>query len=125
MRNAAAHRRFFDGTGNNQDWVEDGAQATQLQRRKDSNVARLFRAYPSKPSKGYFRAYVPGVGTPFSDIGEAQSRSMGAAFGAGGDGRINFGLLHVINAVHSKKPWKICPRLPITEHCPANETPTP
>jgi hypothetical protein len=92
---------FFDGTGNNQDWVEEGAQATQLQRRKDSNVARLFRAYPDEPSEGYFRAYVPGVGTPFEDIGEAQPRSMGAAFGAGGDGRINFGLLHVINAIHS------------------------
>lgn len=92
---------FFDGTGNNQDWVEEGTSATQLQRQKDSNVARLFRAYPDKPAEGYFRAYIPGVGTPFREIGEEKPESLGAAFGAGGDGRINFGLLHVLNAIHS------------------------
>lgn len=92
---------FFDGTGNNQDWVEKGASGTQLQRRKDSNVARLFRAYRDAPSEGYFPAYIPGVGTPFDKIGEAEPQSLGAAFGAGGDGRINFGLLHVLNAIHT------------------------
>jgi hypothetical protein len=91
---------FFDGTGNNQDWVEEGTRGTQLQRQKDSNVARLFRAYRDAPDDGYFRAYIPGVGTPFDEIGEAEPRSLGAAFGAGGDGRINFGLLHVVNAIH-------------------------
>lgn len=92
---------FFDGTGNNQDWVEAGATGSQLQRRKDSNVARLFRAYRDAPSEGYHPAYVPGVGTPFDKIGEDEPQSLGAAFGAGGDGRINFGLLHVVNAIHS------------------------
>ena len=38
---------FFDGTRNNQDWADPAlGGATQLARKKDSNVARLFRAYP-------------------------------------------------------------------------------
>lgn len=91
---------FFDGTGNNQDWREPQTASTQLQREKDSNVARLYRAYFDDPADGYFRAYIPGVGTPFKDIGEHEPRALGAACGAGGDGRINFGLLHVINSIH-------------------------
>jgi hypothetical protein len=91
---------FFDGTGNNQDWKEPTASSTQLQREKDSNVARLYRSYRDDPLEGYYRAYVPGVGTPFDRIGEMEPRGLGAACGAGGDGRINFGLLHVINSIH-------------------------
>jgi hypothetical protein len=38
---------FFDGTGNNQDWADPALDgATHRARRKDSNVARLSRAYP-------------------------------------------------------------------------------
>jgi hypothetical protein len=108
---------FFDGTGNNQDWVENTPvnwrtglarwwnghkpnTLTQLQRRCDSNVARLFRAYRDDPYDGYFRVYVPGIGTPFPDIGEDEPSGWGAAFGAGGDGRINFAMLSLINALH-------------------------
>lgn len=108
---------FFDGTGNNQDWVENPSvnwrqglldwwskkprnTLTQLQRRCDSNVARLFRAYPDNGLEGYFPAYIPGVGTPFKDIGEHGPSGLGAAFGAGGDGRINFGMLHVLNSMY-------------------------
>jgi Uncharacterized alpha/beta hydrolase domain (DUF2235) len=96
---------FFDGTGNNQDWVEPGYGQTQLQRHKDSNVARLFQAYRDDDLNGYFPIYVPGVGTPFPKIGEVDPASLGAAFGAGGDGRINFGLLQVINSIY----WSISP----------------
>lgn len=91
---------FFDGTGNNQDWVEPGLGQTQLQRQKDSNVARLFRAYRGERLDGFFPIYIPGVGTPFPQIGEEKPASLGSAFGAGGDGRINFGLLQVINALY-------------------------
>src|SRR5260370_14132439 len=60
---------FFDGTGNNQDWEgPEFTGGTQLQRKKDSNVARLYRAYPNKRLEGYYPYYVPGVGTPFPDI---------------------------------------------------------
>lgn len=91
---------FFDGTGNNQDWVENGFTATQLERHKDSNVARLFQAYRDAPDDGFHRMYVPGVGTPFDKIGENEPSSLGAACGSGGDARINYGLLHVVNAIH-------------------------
>lgn len=109
---------FFDGTGNNQDWVENPSvnwrkglinwwnekpanRLTQLQQRSDSDVARLFRAYRDDPQEGYFRVYVPGVGTPFPEIGEDEPDGLGAAFGAGGDGRINYGLLHVLNSMYA------------------------
>lgn len=92
---------FFDGTRNNQYWADPAlGGATQLARKKDSNVARLFRAYPDEPLEGYYRAYVPGVGTPFLDIGENGASMLGMGFGAGGDARIVFGLLHVLNAMH-------------------------
>lgn len=108
---------FFDGTGNNQDWVENADvnwrkglvhwwtnkprnNLTQLQQRCDSNVARLFRSYPDEPTEGYYPVYVPGVGTPFKEIGEDEPSGLGAAFGAGGDGRINYGMLHVLNSMY-------------------------
>lgn len=109
---------FFDGTGNNQDWVENPSvnwrkglinwwnekpanRLTQLDQRSDSNVARLFRAYRDEPLEGYFPVYVPGVGTPFPEIDENEPEGLGAAFGAGGDGRINYGLLHVLNSMYA------------------------
>ncbi|MBN3808138.1 DUF2235 domain-containing protein [Paraburkholderia sp. Ac-20347] len=92
---------FFDGTGNNQDWEESGkGSGTQLALKKDSNVARLFRAYPADDLNGYYPAYIPGVGTPFAAIGEEGESSLGMGFGAGGDARIVYGLLHVLNAMH-------------------------
>ncbi|PCE27316.1 hypothetical protein BWP39_02130 [Paraburkholderia acidicola] len=97
---------FFDGTGNNYEW-DDGdkchvaAGGTQLERRKESNVARLFAAYPAATPRGsYFRIYVNGVGTPFKSIGEDLPALTGMAFGGGGDGRINFGLLSVLDSIH-------------------------
>ena len=91
---------FFDGTGNNQDWVEPGQSQSQRDRKKHSNIARLMSAYPNTPENGHYLIYIPGVGTPFAEIGEIKPESLGEAFGAGGDGRINFGLLHVINSIH-------------------------
>ena len=47
---------FFDGTRNNEDWNDEDdchvGSGTQLQRRKESNVARLFYAYPDDPLRG-------------------------------------------------------------------------
>ncbi|MGY1426570.1 T6SS phospholipase effector Tle1-like catalytic domain-containing protein [Lysobacter sp. A289] len=91
---------FFDGTGNNARWVEPGTVGNQEARRKDSNVFRLWAAYPDNPTAGLFRSYVPGVGTPFSEIGEHEPADLGMGFGGGGEGRIVFGLLQVLNAMH-------------------------
>jgi hypothetical protein len=93
---------FFDGTGNNQNWEEFGkGRGTQLTFKKDSNVARLYRAYPADNLKGHYPMYIPGVGTPFSAIGEEGTSSLGMGFGAGGDARIVYGLLHVLNSMHN------------------------
>lgn len=96
---------FFDGTGNNQDWddadgCEPGLGMTQRMARKDSNVARLFRAYPERTGEGKFPLYVPGVGTPFPDIGEDSYATFGPSMGRGGDGRINYALLNVLDFIH-------------------------
>ncbi|NBA97757.1 DUF2235 domain-containing protein [Pseudomonas sp. R5(2019)] len=96
---------FFDGTGNNYEWDDADdcqvGQGTQLSRRKESNVARLFFAYPEDPARGYYRTYISGVGTPCIPIGETEPARFGMAAGEGGDGRINYGLLSILNAVHS------------------------
>jgi hypothetical protein len=92
---------FFDGTGNARDG--NGNPDPQWQHkagRKHSNVARLFDAYPDDKLVGSFPMYVPGLGTPFPDIGEDEPAVFGNAAGEGGDGRVNYGLLHVFNAAH-------------------------
>jgi hypothetical protein len=93
---------FFDGTGNNQNWSgPEFTGGTQLQRKKDSNVARLARAYPDDKDNGFYPYYVPGVGTPFPGVGEDLARDKaGMGFGAGGDARIVFGLLQILNAMY-------------------------
>lgn len=90
---------FMDGTGNNWEWIEEGQTLTQQQRQKDSNVYRLFKAYPDDAYRGFFRIYVPGVGTPFEKIGDDDPGALGGGTGAGGDGRINFALLQVLNSI--------------------------
>lgn len=83
---------FFDGTGNNRYEHESI--------RKDSNVARLFRAYPDEPSDNKFRIYIPGVGTRFPEIGEESPAATGMGFGGGGEGRILFAILMMMNRVN-------------------------
>lgn len=92
---------FFDGTGNNARWVEPSTSGTQEVRRKDSNVFRLSAAYPDDPAAGCFRFYIPGVGTPFPEIGEHEPDGLGMGFGGGGEARITFGLVQVLNAMHA------------------------
>jgi len=94
---------FFDGTGNNEKWVEDGHTQTQRLRNKHSNVARLFDAHLNEPANGFFRYYLPGVGTPFEDIGDTTEKlyeNFGMGFGYRGADRINYGIVSVLNAVH-------------------------
>ena len=59
---------FFDGTGNNRDrdYVE-----LPPEKGKHSNIVRLFHSYRDKWNQGYLRYYIPGVGTPFPEIGDS------------------------------------------------------
>lgn len=83
---------FFDGTGNN---MQD-----HYPKHGHSNVVRLYNAHPDKRAEGYFAYYIPGVGTPFPQIGEASYSKLGKAAALGGEQRINWGLVQVYNAVH-------------------------
>ncbi|RYF28050.1 MAG: hypothetical protein EOO23_07625, partial [Comamonadaceae bacterium] len=75
---------FFDGTGNNRDsdYVEPPPD-----QRKHTNVVRLYHAYPDElrvGTDGYYRFYIPGVGTPFAEIGDASwFKAVGQPLGAG------------------------------------------
>jgi hypothetical protein len=80
---------FFDGTGNNRDADAAG--------QRWSNVARLFDAAMTDPSKGIYRFYISGVGTPFNGevswvdkpyVWLEDTGLFGGAFGAGGDRRL-------------------------------------
>ncbi|MCS4506056.1 DUF2235 domain-containing protein, partial [Arhodomonas aquaeolei] len=106
---------FFDGTGNNY------AGSFNRQDHSESNVARLYSAFPGLSVPGvlppqtdwvdpegrydnYFRIYVPGVGTPFPQVGDSGGGwidgPLGGAAGLHGQVRLLWALAQVINAVH-------------------------
>jgi Uncharacterized alpha/beta hydrolase domain (DUF2235) len=88
---------FFDGTGNNMK-----ADFTDLPpaQRKHSNVVKLFRCMPTLREAGRYSYYIPGVGTPFPDIGENKAAMGGGGAGVGGAQRITWAMLDLINAPH-------------------------
>jgi hypothetical protein len=86
---------FFDGTDNNRR-VEREKKNPHL----NTNIVRLWDAYRDDRRGGYFRYYVSGVGTPFTEIERDEAETFGATGGGGGEARIVYGLLEVINSVH-------------------------
>jgi hypothetical protein len=96
---------FFDGTGNNE--KEDYEKYENDPRhQKHSNIVRLYHAYPDKKKVGtntYYGFYIPGVGTPFPEIGDTDyvGRKLGSAMAWGGEPRIIWGLTRIFNAVHA------------------------
>lgn len=81
---------FFDGTNNNmkRDKPDQG----------HSNIVSLYEAHKDDKTE-HFRYYIPGVGTPFPEIGEFGEDPQGKAFAAGGEARIHWAMLQVYNAV--------------------------
>ena len=68
---------FFDGTDNNMDRDKPKGAHT--------NVVRLYDAFPDDGFKGrFYKVYVPGVGTPFKEIGETEADAKGSSFGTMG-----------------------------------------
>lgn len=67
---------YFDGTGNNRDWpgtyISGKTRSRESQRARNghSNVARLYDAALTDLDGGFFKYYVPGVGTPFEEVGD-------------------------------------------------------
>lgn len=85
---------FFDGTNNNEAYDTNRASPPH-----PTNVARLYHASIDNPDVGYFGFYIPGVGTPFPEIGEMDYGTLGMATGYRGEDRINWGLLRVVDAL--------------------------
>ncbi|OWY30661.1 T6SS phospholipase effector Tle1-like catalytic domain-containing protein [Herbaspirillum robiniae] len=94
---------FFDGTGNNSKWVEKGETQDQQALNRHSNVARLFDSYISDEQNGFYREYIPGVGTPFPEVGDTFALATdkgGGGFGYMGADRINWGITYIFDILH-------------------------
>ncbi|MCY1223722.1 hypothetical protein D9M72_358600 [compost metagenome] len=94
---------FFDGTNNNKkrDQLDVLAKDPSAHNKcSHSNVVVLHDAFREDPKNGYHRIYVPGVGTPFEEIGEKTETPDGKAKATGGDARINWALIQLLNAMH-------------------------
>lgn len=74
---------FFDGTGNNR----DQEMAKPVGERALSNIAKLSDTHKIDPSRGFVRQYIPGVGTPFPQIGD-KGGAIAMAIGTGGGERV-------------------------------------
>ncbi|WP_177207856.1 phospholipase effector Tle1 domain-containing protein [Massilia yuzhufengensis] len=103
---------FFDGTKNNYEQAEAA--------NNHSNVARLYDCYPGLSVPGvlppttdwkgnassythFFRVYVPGVSSPFPQVGDSGTGwhgTSGAAAGGFGDFRIVWALVQAVNNLH-------------------------
>ncbi|HEP0306858.1 DUF2235 domain-containing protein [Providencia rettgeri] len=92
---------FFDGTNNNKKNDLDIASPPH-----PTNISRLFEATYSDDKKPkikmreYFKYYMPGVGTAFPEIGEYNYSSSGLTYATGGENRINWALLMLINTLY-------------------------
>jgi hypothetical protein len=86
---------FFDGTNNNLDW-----DSRDTRKPTHTNVARLFNACADEQLLGQFKSYVPGVGTPFPEIGESEFTSLGKAMAYGFGMRVAWGYIRLLNALH-------------------------
>ncbi len=94
---------FFDGTNNNKkrDQLEVLKKDPEaFSKCSHSNVVVLHDAFRDEPKNGYYRIYVPGVGTPFDEIGEKTETPDGKAKATGGDARINWAMIQLLNAMH-------------------------
>jgi hypothetical protein len=83
---------FFDGTGNNRELHQSSFA--------DTNVARLYAAYPHRRELGLSRVYIPGVGTPCRELEEPGESWQGAAYGKGCEARVLLGLLSLLDEVY-------------------------
>jgi len=89
---------FFDGTNNNK--KRDQEKVTDPNKRSHSNVVVLHDAYKDDRDAGYFRYYIPGVGTEFEKIGEMTESSDGKSMAKGGEARLHWAMIQLYNAAN-------------------------
>lgn len=83
---------FFDGTNNNKD--------RDLRDNSYSNIAVLYNTFRSSVKSGYFKYYIPGLGTPFPEIGEISESDDGKSMAVGGDSRLHYAMIQMYNSIH-------------------------
>ncbi|MEX9753867.1 hypothetical protein AB7W88_10015 [Providencia vermicola] len=90
---------FFDGTNNNEPYDTKKASPPH-----PSNIAKLYHASAPEDKKanssGYYAYYIPGVGTPFPEIGTYDYYSEGLTYAKGGEDRINWALVQICNTLN-------------------------
>ncbi len=100
---------FFDGTNNN--------EKNDTKANHPSNIAKLYHA--SAPdvkeaiNKGFYAYYMPGVGTPFPEIGTNEYYSPGLTYSVGGEARVSWALISLCNSLYyetSKKELTLAER---------------
>ncbi len=87
---------FFDGTNNNDN--------NDTKKNHPSNIAKLYHASiqdDEAKGSGYYSYYIPGVGTPFPEVGELDYSEDGLKYATGGEDRINWALVSVADAMYS------------------------
>ena len=87
---------FFDGT-NNHEKADSRANPPH-----PSNIARLYHATINSPKalqSGYYTYYINGVGVEFKEIGETEPSAAGLTFASGGENRIDWGLLRLVDVL--------------------------
>ena len=87
---------FFDGTNNNDN--------NDTRKNHPSNIAKLYHASiqdDEAKGSGYYSYYIPGVGTPFPEVGELDYSEAGLKYATGGEDRINWALVSVADAMYS------------------------
>ena len=91
---------FFDGTGNN---MRADYDLVFADKRKHTNIVKLFQAFKDESAHGYFRVYLPGVGTPFPEIGDNNTytwKNWGSVAAEKGEHRIIWAFTQLLNAPH-------------------------
>jgi len=86
---------FFDGTNNNDN--------NDTKNNHPSNIAKMFHASlqgPQAKGAGYYSYYMPGVGTAFPEIGELDYSREGLQYATGGEDRINWALVSLVDALY-------------------------
>lgn len=87
---------FFDGTNNNDN--------NDTMKNHPSNIAKLYHASiqdDEAKGSGFYSYYMPGVGTPFPEVGELDYSDDGLKYATGGEDRINWALVSVADAMYS------------------------
>lgn len=89
---------FFDGTNNNEPYDTKKAKPPH-----PSNVAKLYHASAPEVKEailaGFYAYYIPGVGTPFPEIGTDEYYNPGLTYAAGGEARVSWGLINLCDTL--------------------------